>query len=713
MPPAQGGSPLDSVVMRFRPAGLLLVALLAHRPTGPLAAQGACPGGKTALVLAGGGAKGIVHLGVIRMLDSLGVRPDMVVGTSMGAIIGALYASGYSSHEIDSLALSVPMAELVRPRTVSPNRAYPLFRPLIYWEIDDGHIRLAPAAVPENGIDAALNRILLRPNLAARGDFRRLPIPFYAVATDLATQLPVPIDSGDLAQAVRASMAIPLVFESVKIGDRTYADGGLSANVPVRVARDLGATRLIISDLYRRPSAVVDFGNPLTVATALIDYLFSQAADSAFPGDVAIAADVTGIANLDFSRPTLDSLVRLGTRAARATLVAQQECLPHGPPARPAALREERVTALRVPGFRRRELEDLLGTLGLADGIRLEPAVLERGFDNFAADGRFRSVWLNPTPTDSGVALDLHVRRAPMGGLGIGLAYDNELGARMWAGGLLRDPVTRTFELTGLLSFGGLRRDIHGAARRRFYIIGHPSLMASADLGQEEIPFFTPDGTPFFRPRLSQALGTAGIEWTPGRSWLLRLGAEARAWSDTASAGYEALDGVAFAQRSNEEGEVLATIEGQIAREYQRAFLVWQEPIGLGRVIVTPGVRAGIIRGSEIPLQLTFPLGGTDGFPGLHLLERRGATEAMVSTAVSYQIRGPLRLRVEVAAGDVRPDSAGMIRELFRANDWLVGWRVGLGLRSSPLGPVRLEYGATSVAGDYRDQVFLRVGRWF
>ena len=674
----------------------------------------ACTPGKTALVLAGGGAKGFAHLGVIRMLDSLGIRPDMVVGTSMGAIVGGLYASGYSSHDLDSLARSVPLTELVRPRVQSPNRAYTLLRPLVYWEIDDGRIRLSPAAVPEQGIDAALNRVLLRGNLQARGDFSRLPIDFYAVATDLATQRAVALHEGDLAQAVRASVALPLVFEPVKIGDRTLADGGLAANVPIRIARELGATRLIISDLVRHQETVVDFGNPLTVATALIDYLFSQSGDSALAGDVSITTDITGIGSLDFSPATLDTLVARGVRTARAALVPNVECLPrHGPTTAAADSAPERVTALAVPGFRRRELEDLLGTLGLAQGITLEPEVLRRGFDDFAKDGRFRSVWLNPTPADSGLALDLHVRRAPMGALGVGIAYDNEFGARMWAGGLIRDPVTRTFELTGITTFGGLRRDIQAAARRRVYVFGRPIFLANAYVGQEEIPFFTPDGTPFFRPRLSQAIGTAGIEWTPGATWLLRMGVEARAWSDTASAGHEAWDGVFVAQRSNDDGEILSSVEGLLAREYQRAAFAWQQPIGLGRWTVTPGLRAGMLRGKEVPLQLSFPLGGMEGFPGLHLLERRGANEAMVSTALSYQLAGPLRFRVELAAGDVRPDSTGMAEPLFKARDWLVGWRVGVGVRTSPLGPVRLEYGATSVEGDYRDQVFLRVGRWF
>ncbi|HET7040862.1 MAG TPA: patatin-like phospholipase family protein, partial [Gemmatimonadales bacterium] len=390
---------------RPRSLPLLLCAFLGAVAPAPTWAQGSCPAGKTALVLAGGGAKGFAHLGVIRVLDSLGIRPDLVVGSSMGAIVGALYATGYSSRDLDSLARSVPLAELVRPRSPSPGRAYPLFRPLLYWELDQGKLRLASAAVPEAGIDAALDRILLRGNLEARGDFGRLPVDFYAVATDLATQRPVALHKGDLAEAVRASSALPLIFEPVKIGDRTLADGGLSANVPVRIARELGATRVIISDLVRRQNTMVDFSNPLTVATALIDYLFSQSGDSAQAGDLSIETDVTGLGNLDFTPATLDTLERRGEATARAALAGATDCLPRGARALPLSDSTSlRVHRLTIPGFRTRELEDLLGTLGLAQGIVLDPAVVGRGFDDFARDGRFRSVWLSPTPVDSGLA---------------------------------------------------------------------------------------------------------------------------------------------------------------------------------------------------------------------------------------------------------------------------------------------------------------------
>ena len=114
-----------------------------------------------------------------------------------------------------------------------------------------------------------------------------------------------------------------------------------------------------------------------------------------------------------------------------------------------------------------------------------------------------------------------------------------------------------------------------------------------------------------------------------------------------------------------------------------------------------------------VPPGVEFTLGGFDGFPGLHLLERRATSEAMVALELSYRLSGPLRFNAEFAAGDAREDGPASPARLFRGENWLGGWRVGVGIKTSPLGPIRLQYGATSVDGDYRDQVVLRVGRWF
>jgi len=699
--------------MRSFVRSLILTGIVTLAPVVLLHGQGACRAGKTALVLAGGGAKGMAHLGVIRILDSLGIKPDFVIGTSMGSIMGALYASGYSSHDIDSIARSLPMEELVSPSTPAPARAYSYYRPLIYWAFIDGKVQLVPGAVPENRINAVLNSALLRGNLQARGDFGRMAIPYYAVASDVATTLPVVLHSGDLAQAVRASMSIPIIFPRVRIGGQNLVDGGLSANLPVRIARDLGATQLIISNLVQHHSAEIDYGSSAAVASSMLDYLFSQSADTAFPGDVYIASDVTGLSSLDFSVTSVDTAIVHGEAAARETLIPALDvkCLPRGersPPPPASTVVEE----LNVPGLSRAELQELLSTLGLASGITLEEPALRRGFDRVARSGQFAAVWLTPTPTDSGLALNLQVRRAPAGGIGVGLAYDNELGARMWTGVTFRDPVTRSYEVTGILTFGGLREDISGSIRHPIKLPGRPAIMASGLAGREIIPFFLDNGLASIRPRLDMAFGQIGLEWLTGSTWLFRIAGRGRVWEDIESAGHQSFGPTALIRHLQPDGAITLQVDAELTSEFQRAALEVREGIGHGDWVIRPQVRLGKITGDEIPLRLTFPLGGLDGFPGLHMLERRGTEEAYTSLSVSHPILGPIAFRVELSAGNTAYSDSTDV-SVFTAEDWLIGARAGFIVRNTLLGPVRVEYGASTVDGVYRDNLFLRVGSWF
>lgn len=187
----------------------LVLATLAWLTFTPAVSAQQCRTTRTALVLSGGGAKGLAHIGVLRVLDSLGIRPDLVVGTSMGAVVGALYAGGYSGRELDSLVRVVPLAALFRTYQPLAPRALGVLQPLVLWEQGDRGFALQSASVVEAEANALLNAGLLRANLLARGDFDSLPIPFRAVATDLARRETVVMRAGDLAQAVRASAAIP------------------------------------------------------------------------------------------------------------------------------------------------------------------------------------------------------------------------------------------------------------------------------------------------------------------------------------------------------------------------------------------------------------------------------------------------------------------------------------------------------------------------
>ncbi|MEO7986642.1 MAG: patatin-like phospholipase family protein [Gemmatimonadales bacterium] len=295
---------------------LALALALVHAP---VEAQ-SCHPPRTALVLSGGGAKGLAHIGVLRALDSLGIRPDLIVGTSMGAVVGALYASGYSGRELDSLARVVPLADLFRTYQPLAPRSLGILQPIVVWEQGDRGLALQRAAVVEAEASALLNAGLLRGNLLARGDFDSLPIPFRAVATGLAHHDAIVMSSGDLAQAVRASSAVPLLFVPELRDGHYLADGGLSENIPVAAAREAGAERVIVSDATEHPPDSFTASSPILIADRLVQFLFQQTPDSLGPGDLLIRPDVDGFTSLNFARTTVDRLLEIGAAAADTML---------------------------------------------------------------------------------------------------------------------------------------------------------------------------------------------------------------------------------------------------------------------------------------------------------------------------------------------------------------------------------------------------------
>lgn len=685
--------------------GLTLGAtiLLATTTAAGARAQALCPHGGTALVLSGGGAKGLAHIGVLRALDSLGIHPDIIVGSSMGAIVGALYASGRSSDEIDSLFRAIPSASVFRSDTRVMPRALGVLRPAVAWEQTDHGLVLQRSALKDGPINAWLDATLLGGNLTARGDFCRLPIPFYAVATDLERRQPVALGSGDLPLAVRASMAIPLVFEPVRSGDRYLADGGLTANTPAMVARALGADRLIISEMTQRGEDSVDFTSPFTLANYLLTFLFRQPGDTAFPGDVVIRSDVTGIGNLDFTVANLDTAVAHGYAATLAAFSAHRTGDGQGP--HPDAPRPPLILAsVATPGLTGTDARDLLRELALVPGAAIDTVRLRLGLLDLARSDRFRGVWLHPDPGPPGdsLRLRLQVQKAPSRMAGLGLAYDNDLGARLWVGGVDWRIVDRAAEASAAAFFGGLETRIALGLRRTWRSSAIPRPTVTLTLSDQEFPTFDADGNELARLDTRQAVGFVGLERLFGAQWVVDAGLEGRAWEEPTASHQRSGGAVVRVLRADPDGDARFDLSLEWADRYRRGSLDWREPIRWGRLTVTPRVRAAI--GDSLPLQLTFPLGGDDGFPGLHIYELRGDRELFGSMAVAVPVAGSLQVLGEAAAGQVSYGGAGMALD-----DWHVGGRIGLGI-ATPLGPARLEYGVTR---GFRNQVLLRVGRWF
>lgn len=674
---------------------LLLLAALAR----PAAAQEACSAPLT-LVLSGGGAKGLAHIGVLRVLDSLGIRPTRIVGTSMGSIVGGMYASGYTGREIDSLARSLSLSDLFTQYAPRTPRALAPRLPLAVWEEGEGGFSFQRAAVRDGEVNALLDLAMLRGNLRARGHFDSLPVPFRAVATDLGTRTPVVLDSGDLARAVRASMAIPLVFDPERINDRFLGDGALVANIPVSAARALGTDPVLISDATEHLPDTGDFANPLVMAEQLLGFLFYQPAAELRPGDLLLRPAVDSFKSLDFDRRSVDRLIELGYEEARTRLAGW-----HCPPApRVAAPRTEfRVATVRGESPSTTEERFVRALLGLEAGKPLDVERVRNGFRYLRTSDGIRAVWLQPSGPPDSLTMDLLVRPASRRLAAFGVAYDNDLGGRMWLGAVDRKLLGQRLEASVAMGLGELRQDLE-LGLRTYTVVARPLRPAlTVGASNEDIRRFDRDGDELAHLTMRDLNGFAGLEQELGRTWQVALGGRARVWGNDHFTA-EALGGLLTLTTLDRERPLRAEGELEVMQDYTMVHgsLGYRIPLS-ARVAVTPWARYGW--GSDsLPPHLTFVLGGFDGFPGERIGERRGNREAYAGLTATIRAFGPVALRAQGAIGQTALGGPA-----FPRRRWELGGRVGLGL-DTPVGPIRLEYG---LARGGRKEFFVRLGEWF
>lgn len=333
----------------------LVFAAAAHALAADDQAAGAEPPAarpRIGLVLSGGGARGAAHVGVLKVLDQLHVPIDAIAGTSMGAVVGGLYASGLSARDIEKIMTSLNWQAAFHDRP--PREDLTLRRKqedenfLVKFPLGvRGHRIVLPKGLIEGqGLSQMLRRLTLP--VARITNFDELPTRFRAVATDLESGEPVVLASGDLTSAMRASMSAPGIFAPVERQGRILVDGGIADNVPVDVAREMGVDLLI----------VVDVGSPLqqrsklTDVTAISNQMLAillrrnaeQQLATLNPGDVLISPALGDASSFDFG--AVARYIDVGEAAARteterlSSLAVSDEQMQHY---------EERRSAQRLP----------------------------------------------------------------------------------------------------------------------------------------------------------------------------------------------------------------------------------------------------------------------------------------------------------------------------------------------------------------------------
>jgi NTE family protein len=293
----------------------LLTTTLPRRPT-------------VALVLSGGGARGLAQIGVLKALHEARIPVDYVVGTSMGAIVGGLYAAGYTPDELDSLLTTLHWKDLVgtaneRDRSGEfVERRTELDQSLLTLTFKDGRFALPEAASGGYKFTSTLRRFVWNALYQANGDFDNLKIPFRAVATDLVSGSSVALRSGDLVTAIRASATIPLQFKPVRRDSMLLVDGGLLANIPVEAARAFQPDIIIAVDNTSALLSREELNSPWNVADQVVTLMMkSRAEQERRTADVVIEPlrpNLQGHSNTDFTN--LQGLVRSGEASTRAAL---------------------------------------------------------------------------------------------------------------------------------------------------------------------------------------------------------------------------------------------------------------------------------------------------------------------------------------------------------------------------------------------------------
>ena len=284
---------------------------------------------KIGLVLAGGGARGAAHIGVLKYLEDHRIPVDVITGTSIGAIIGGLYASGLSAREIETLLLEMDWEQALIDDVPRQDRSMQRKFREDRFSIPGtpgyqaGALKIPSGAIQGQNVILALQAMTA--HVAHITDFDALPRPFKAVATDIVTGEMVVLEQGNLAVALRASMGVPAIFAPIEIDGRLLVDGGITNNLPVGLAQEMGAEVLIVVDITSPMLPREDLGNLLTITDQLTRLLVvnNTKAQKARLND----RDILLIPDLEAFSAVSFSTAAVAIKVGEETIAAQQQAL--------------------------------------------------------------------------------------------------------------------------------------------------------------------------------------------------------------------------------------------------------------------------------------------------------------------------------------------------------------------------------------------------
>ncbi|MEM1328782.1 MAG: patatin-like phospholipase family protein [Bacteroidota bacterium] len=678
------------------------------------------------LVLSGGGAWGMAHIGVIQYLEEIGVRVDRVGGTSMGGIVGGFYAMGYGVEDLQSIARDQNWAYLLSNEF--DRREAPLAlkderdRYLMTLRREDKNIILADALVDGINIYQLLQE-LCSP-VRRIDDFEELQLPFYCVAVDLKSGDPIILDKGYLPDALLATMAIPGLFQPVKIDDYLLVDGGVLNNFPVNEMRDKGADLIVgvtLVDKNYEPG-----GKGLSSILTQTYEVVMQNARSIYEGecDICIEVDVGGLSAADFDRA--DEFIKRGYAAAKAMhdeLLTLRRPQAYGfvSPLPIEIPTEFDIQALKVEGNEHFSDEVVLRDLGLGgDCATLED--IQEAVQKLQASGRVDRVYYQLPSEENESTLTLQIDEKDSELLKVGLNYDSDFGA-----GILIHPRATDWFGAGSIFEAELRLDRNPYAQIAYTTNAYSRVTPEikSRLMSEEY-FAYENDRDFSSNRLIQLQTRAGARFTINPSMQLNFGIESQWYGISDNARRDVLQGFGtdlwnyyltykadyfnqslFPTRgfstqliSKAITENFTTYQGQTAPLWVSASHFQVLPLSRRAYLLLEG-RIGLSTDSIAP-QYTFYQGGLmthqrDNFlPQLGMLPMRQQAQngAMLAASVRYDVAADHHFYLGYGLSSLVMNAD----ELSDSN-----WQSGIGIGytwATPIAPIGVQF--SSLTSDFR-----------
>jgi NTE family protein len=398
---------------------------------------------KVGLALSGGGARGIAHIGAIIALEEQGIPIDMVAGTSMGSIVGGLYAAGYSGNEMRQLVKQIdwqaifeqkpdPAAEFVSER-------FGILKPLIRFRFKFWELYLPYGLNNGQRISDELFQFTAAANFAAQSNFDSLAVPYRALAVDAATGEVLALNQGDLAQAIHASMAIPFVFAPARVENRLLVDGGVLNILPTDAVKNMGADVVLAVDLEQLFPLGEEPKHISEVAIHTLDITIRELKkENVALADVLIEPDLGDHSAYNYSN--FDFLIEQGYQATMAKMADIKKLVPlpvavenrRGKSLNKILLEQAQIKKITIDGREKVRPPVILREFPLKTGDTFNLKAALDGVKNIYASGLFENVWLElDNLGDHQVGVNIHVIEKYPRSIGFSVNYQQDVG---WGG---------------------------------------------------------------------------------------------------------------------------------------------------------------------------------------------------------------------------------------------------------------------------------------